>query len=76
VLSLSEAPEHPHALARNAFVEVGGIRQPGPAPRFGRTEAARPAPPPRPGADTDAVLAGLGLSEAAITDLRADGVVG
>jgi alpha-methylacyl-CoA racemase len=76
ILGLGEAPEHPHALARNAFVEVGGIRQPGPAPRFGRTAAARPAPPPRPGADTDAVLAGLGLSEAAVADLRAGGVIG
>jgi alpha-methylacyl-CoA racemase len=76
ILGMGEAPEHPHALARNAFVEVGGIRQPGPAPRFGRTAAAQPAPPPRPGADTDAVLAGLGLSEAAVDGLRAGGVVG
>jgi alpha-methylacyl-CoA racemase len=76
VLSLAEAPAHPHALARNAFVEVGGITQPGPAPRFARTPAAQPAAPPRPGADTDAVLAGLGLTPTDVADLRARGVVG
>ncbi len=76
VLSLAEASAHPHALARNAFVEVGGITQPAPAPRFGRTAAAQPAAPPRPGADTDAVLTGLGLTPADVSDLRARGVVG
>jgi alpha-methylacyl-CoA racemase len=76
VLNLAEAPAHPHALARNAFVTVGGLTQPAPAPRFGRTAAAEPAAPPRPGADTDAILAGLGLSPADVADLRARGVVG
>ena len=76
VLSLAEAPVHPHATARNAFVEVGGIVQPAPAPRFGRSQAGTPAAPPRPGADTDTVLAGLGLSGAEVSDLRARGVVG
>jgi alpha-methylacyl-CoA racemase len=76
VLSLAEAPAHPHALARNAFVSVGGVTQPAPAPRFGRTAAAQPAAPPRPGADTDAVLTGLGLSAGEIAGLRARGVIG
>jgi alpha-methylacyl-CoA racemase len=76
VLSMAEAPVHPHATARNAFVEVGGIVQPAPAPRFGRTGAANPAAPPRPGADTDAVLAGLGLAAAEVADLRARGIIG
>jgi alpha-methylacyl-CoA racemase len=76
VLSLAEAPVHPHATARNAFVEVGGIVQPAPAPRFGRSATATPAAPPRPGADTDAVLSGLGLSGAEVSDLRARGVIG
>jgi alpha-methylacyl-CoA racemase len=76
VLSMAEAPAHPHAAARNAFVEVGGITQPAPAPRFGRTGAAPPAQPPRPGSDTDAVLAALGVVPDAIADLRARGVVG
>ena len=76
VLTLAEAPAHPHALARNAFVDVGGVRQPAPAPRFGRTAAAQPAAPSGPGADTDAVLAGLGLSAADVAELRARGAVG
>jgi alpha-methylacyl-CoA racemase len=76
VLSLGEVPTHPHAVARKAFVEVGGIPQPAPAPRFGRTAADTPAPPPAPGADTDTVLAGLGLSAAEVADLRSRGVVG
>jgi alpha-methylacyl-CoA racemase len=76
VLSLAEAPVHAHAIARNAFVDIGGVRQPAPAPRFGRTAAAAPAPPPRPGADTDSVLAGLGLSDGDVAGLRARGVIG
>ncbi|MDH2239915.1 CoA transferase [Pigmentiphaga sp. GD03639] len=48
VLSLTEAAAHPHHLARRAFVDVGGIRQPAPAPRFSRTSSA-----PRPAQDTE-----------------------
>ncbi|HYK29103.1 MAG TPA: CaiB/BaiF CoA-transferase family protein [Streptosporangiaceae bacterium] len=76
VLSLAEAPVHPHALERGAFVEVNGLTQPAPAPRFGRTSAGPPPAPPRLGAHTDAVLADLGLSAADVADLRARGVVG
>ncbi len=76
VLSLAEAPTHPHALAREGFVEVNGVTQPAPAPRFGRTAAGLPLAPPRLGADTDDVLTGLGLSAAEIAGLRARGVVG
>jgi alpha-methylacyl-CoA racemase len=76
VLSLAEAPLHPHATAREAFVEVGGIVQPAPAPRFGRSAAGRPAAPPRPGADTDTVLAAVGLTAADVADLRTRGVIG
>ncbi|MBO0831801.1 MAG: CoA transferase [Actinobacteria bacterium] len=76
VLSLAEAPGHPHAAARRAFVEVAGVTQPAPAPRFGRTTAGTPGPPPRPGANTDAVLADLGLSATDVADLRSRGIVG
>ena len=50
VLSLTEAPEHPHNQHRGTFVEVAGIVQPGPAPRFSRTpgEVQPPAAPRRP----------------------------
>jgi alpha-methylacyl-CoA racemase len=76
VLSLAEAPAHPHARARDAFVEVNGVTQPAPAPRFGRTAPGQPLAPPRPGTDTDEVLAGLGLSAAEVSGLRARGAVG
>ncbi len=49
VLALSEAPRHPHHLARCSFIEVGGIPQPAPAPRFSATPAERPTPPAEPG---------------------------
>jgi crotonobetainyl-CoA:carnitine CoA-transferase CaiB-like acyl-CoA transferase len=75
VLGMGEAPGHPHAIARSAFTEVGGVTQPAPAPRFGRSPAGPPTPPPRPGADTDAVLAGLGIPAAQISELRARHVI-
>lgn len=76
VLTMDEAVAHPHAQARSSFTEVGGVVQPAPAPRFGRSPAGQPAAPPRPGADTDSVLAGLGLSAEQTAGLRARGVVG
>jgi alpha-methylacyl-CoA racemase len=76
VLGPAEAPAHPHNAARGTFIEVGGVVQPAPAPRFGRTAAGTPRPPRRPGADTDVVLAGLGYTEAQITALRARGAAG
>ena len=79
VLSPAEAAGHPHNVARGVFTEVGGLTQPAPAPRFGRTAAGQPTPPVRPGANTDALLgsgdAGLGLSTDEIADLRTRGVV-
>jgi alpha-methylacyl-CoA racemase len=45
VLTMAEAPNHPHAAQRQAFGEVGGVRQPMPAPRFSRSEPAQPTPP-------------------------------
>jgi alpha-methylacyl-CoA racemase len=76
VLTMAEAPVHPHATARDAFIEVGGVVQPAPAPRFSRSPADTPKAPPRPGSDTDAVLTGLGLSDADVAGLRTRGVIG
>jgi alpha-methylacyl-CoA racemase len=75
VMSLGEAPEHPHVTARQGFVEVGGLTQPAPAPRFSRTSAEEPAPPVRAGEHTDATLTELGLSPQEIADLRERGAV-
>ncbi|MER6995543.1 CaiB/BaiF CoA-transferase family protein [Streptomyces sp. NPDC000410] len=55
VLSLREAPAHPHLAARGTFTEHGGITQPAPAPRFSATPGSVRRPPARPGADTDEV---------------------
>jgi alpha-methylacyl-CoA racemase len=75
VLSLTEAPDHPHNLARQTFVEVEGVRQPAPAPRFSRTPGSVQRPAPTHGADTDAVLSELGFDRDAVTALRAAGAV-
>ena len=76
VLSAAEAPGHAHNTARGTFADIGGITQPAPAPRFGRSVAGTPAPPRKPGQDTDAVLAGLGTTPAEIAALRAAGTIG
>ncbi len=76
VLSLAEARDHPHNVARDTFITVGGAAQPAPAPRFSRTDAAPPRSAPTAGADTDAVLGELGLSPERIADLRAGRVLG
>ena len=76
VLSLGEAHRHPHNAARAAFTDVAGQLQPSPAPRFSRTPAVVGSPSPRPGEHTDAALADWGLTEAEITVLRQDGVIG
>ncbi|MGW0906038.1 CaiB/BaiF CoA transferase family protein [Streptomyces sp. NPDC002853] len=55
VLSLREAPAHPHLAARGTFVDHGGITQPAPAPRFSATPTDVRSGPAQPGADTDAV---------------------
>src|SRR6202453_1600156 len=70
VLSLGEAADHPHNKARGTFTEVAGLIQPAPAPRFSRTPADPPQPPPAAGADTDEGLASLGYDAGLIADLR------
>ncbi|NUT98088.1 MAG: CoA transferase [Saccharothrix sp.] len=76
VLAPDEAPAHPHNRSRGTFVEVGGLAQPGPAPRFDRTPAGTPTAPPSAGHHTDEVLGSLGLGDADIAELRRSGVVG
>ena len=76
VLSFEEAPSHPHNQARNSFVEVDGIMQPGPAPRFSRTPASVKSPPPEYGAGTGEGLAEWGFSDAEIAALTEAKAVG
>jgi alpha-methylacyl-CoA racemase len=75
VLSLDEAPGHPHNVARRTFVEHLGVVQPGPAPRFSRTPGALDRPPAPPGVHTDEVLLELGFGTDELARLRATGVV-
>ncbi|MFE9788325.1 CaiB/BaiF CoA transferase family protein [Nocardia salmonicida] len=75
VLSPWQAHEHPHNKARDTFVEVGGIRQPAPAPRFGRTPAPVPRPGSATGADTGAILRELGYSDDETDRLRRAGAI-
>jgi alpha-methylacyl-CoA racemase len=75
VLSLSEAPAHLHNRARGTFVNVDGVLQPGPTPRYSRTQCNPPAAPRREGADNEAILAELGYVAAEIAGLKASGVI-
>ena len=61
-LTMAEAPAHPHNVAREVFVEVEGVAQPAPAPRFSRTPGAVQGPPARPGANTAEILADWRIS--------------
>lgn len=70
VLDLEEAPRHPHNAARRTFVEIDGVTQPAPAPRFSRTATATPGAPSSPGADSEAILADWGFTQQAIEALR------
>jgi alpha-methylacyl-CoA racemase len=76
VLSLAEAPGHAHNLARQSFVELDGIVQPAPAPRFSRTPAGRPTPPEGPGERGMASLAQWGLPPTEIAALKRSGALG
>ena len=72
VLSLPEAVAHPHNAARGTFVDVAGVMQSGPAPRFSRTVPDTPTPPRPP--NTDAALAGW-LDAKEIAGLKAEGTI-
>ena len=69
VLSLAEAPDHPHNVARGTFTERDGVRQASPAPRFSRTTPALGSRPVRAGADTFELLGELGFTGQQIDDL-------
>lgn len=74
ILDMDEAPKHPHNQARGTFIEVGGVTQPAPAPRFSRSTPARPAPPV-PGVTDEGALADWGFSPTAIDALKAAGAI-
>jgi alpha-methylacyl-CoA racemase len=73
VLTMSEAAKHPHNLARHTFIEIGGVKQPAPAPRFSRTTANVSHGPMVAGENTREVLQSWGIKN--VDDLIARGVV-
>lgn len=75
VLPFWEAHEHPHNRARNSFIEIDGLVQPAPTPRFGRTQAEVTRGPVSPGADSQSILVSLGYSGAEINQLSETGVI-
>lgn len=75
VLSLEEAPLHPHNVARETFLTIGGATQPAPAPRYSATVNDTPRPAPKVGADSDALLASLGYDAGRIASLKASNAV-
>ena len=75
VLSALEAPLHAHNRERGVFVEIDGVTQPAPAPRFSATPSGSPPGPSFPGRDTDRVLLSLGYSQDEVSKLRQVGAV-
>ena len=76
VLNMQEAAKHPHNQARETFVEVEGVPQPAPAPRFSRTPSAIQRPPASPGEHTEEALRDWGFDTAELDRLRGHGVIG
>ena len=75
VLSMAEAPEHPHNKARGAFIELEEIVQPAPAPRFSRTATEVYPAPAYVGEHTEEVLKSIGMQDSDIEDLKTSGEV-
>jgi alpha-methylacyl-CoA racemase len=75
ILNWSEAPSHPHNAARGTYIEVSGVTQAAPAPRFARTPAATPLVASAPGADNARVMAEIGFSNLEIAAMKSDGVL-
>jgi alpha-methylacyl-CoA racemase len=75
VLNLEEAAEHPHSKARNSYLQVDGVLQHAPAPRFSRTKAGEVKGARVPGEDSRAVLQEFGFSDAEVGQLECDQVI-
>ena len=76
VLTMAEAPLHPHNVARATFIEIEGVMQPAPAPRFSGTPAGTPAPPRAVGVGCRAALVDWGIAKERIDALVAAGALG
>ena len=76
VLNMADAPNHPHNKERGTFVEVAGVPQPAPAPRFSRTPSAIQRPPANPGEHTEEALRDWGFDTGELEQLRGSGAIG
>ena len=76
VLSVFEAPTHPHNVHRGTFIEVDGVVQPSPSPRFSRTTAEISHAARAPGEDSTEVLSSIGFAQDELDALREQGVIG
>jgi len=76
VLTMAEAPHHPHNAAMQNWIELGGVRQPAPAPRLERTPAPMPTLPEAPAASTDSKLVDWGVTASEVARLREVGAIG
>ena len=76
VLSVFEAPTHPHNVHRGTFIEVDGVVQPSPSPRFSRTTAEILHAARAPGEDSTEVLSSIGFAQDELDALREQGVIG
>ncbi len=74
VMNMSEAPLHPHNVARKTFIELNGVVQAAPAPKFSHTKPTAGLPP-RPGEHAVEILQALGLDEIAIENLKSSGAM-
>ncbi|MDA3787866.1 MAG: CaiB/BaiF CoA-transferase family protein [Desulfobacula sp.] len=75
VLSMSEVADHPHNKARKTFIEIDGILQAAPAPKFSRTQPDLPTPPPIAGEHNKTALKGWGFSGYEIDGLQQCGAI-
>ena len=75
VLDYREAPHHPHNQARETYIDVGGVVQPAPAPRFSSSALEKPVAGSSEGADTESVLSRFGFQSAEIEALKAAGAI-
>jgi alpha-methylacyl-CoA racemase len=75
VLNWDEAPAHPHNRNRETFVEISGVVQPAPAPRFSRTPCGLPTPPQTVGQETDEILVDWGIPQSQLAHLKESGAI-
>jgi alpha-methylacyl-CoA racemase len=75
VLSLQEAPDHPHNVARGTFVDLNGVMTPAPAPRFSATPGRIQSPPSPIGSGSRSALSSWGVSAARIDQLTIQGII-